>query len=251
MQSGSGGSAAGSAVQGGTNFVGSFTEAMASKKASDAMKKSMKMAMYLWQQEKKRQIEAYKPWTESGSEAATSLWEKIQAGPGEYQRSPYYNFLREEGVNALERGAAARGQQLGGREQKALTKYGQQLASTDYDTWLNNWYKSLVPYESVSNKGLAAEAALSGGQMNITNALSELTQNMGSVNAAQWLNLGNIMASNMRSTGNQIASGLSGGMGGMGGGISNMLSGFGGGEGSNPPVNAGNYGVNNALYGFF
>ncbi len=218
----SGGGASGGAVSSGFDIAGGMSQAMASRKASKEMKKSMKKAMYLWQLEKDRQIAAYKPWTETGREAAKTLWEKIQAGPGEYEESPYYNFLLEEGTKGLERGAAARGRQFSGAQAKALTRYGEELGKTDYNTWLTNWYKSLVPIESVSNKGLAAETALSGGQMQITNAISDLVQSMGAVDAAQWMNLGNLMASSQRQTGNQIGSGIAGM--GLGGGQMNLGS---------------------------
>ena len=45
-----------------------------------------------------------------------------------YQKSPDYEFLQTEGTKSLERGAAARGKQLSGAEDKALVKFGQNLA---------------------------------------------------------------------------------------------------------------------------
>lgn len=63
------------------------------------------------------------------------------ARPGEYEASPYHNWLLAEGTRGLERGAAARGGQLSGAEQKALMEYGQNLAGSERQRWLDNWYR--------------------------------------------------------------------------------------------------------------
>lgn len=103
----------------------------------------------------------------------TGLMGMIERGPGEYEESPYYNFLLEEGTRGLERGAAARGGQLSGAEGKALTEYGQNLASTDYGNWLNRYYQSLGPYQSLAGVGQTAATSTAqagmqaaGGQAN-------------------------------------------------------------------------------------
>ncbi len=55
-----------------------------------------------------------------------------------YLRStPGYGFRMEEGVNALNRSAAARGMLYSGAQQKALTTYGQGLADQTYNALLD------------------------------------------------------------------------------------------------------------------
>ncbi len=83
-----------------------------------------------------------------------------------YKESPYYDFLLGEGTKALERGAAAKGKQFSGAENKALVGFGQNLASTDYDNWLNRWYQSLTPYQSLA--GLGQTSAAQTAQAGIT-----------------------------------------------------------------------------------
>jgi hypothetical protein len=55
----------------------------------------------------------------------------------QFQQSPGYQFRLQEGIKALERGAAARGELLGGAQAKALTRFGQDYASNEYSNYLN------------------------------------------------------------------------------------------------------------------
>lgn len=111
-----------------------------------------------------------------------------------YKESPYYNFLLEKGITAQERGAAARGKQLSGGQQKALTEYGQNMASTDYRNWLSDWYNSLTPWQSMSQVGMtssmqtapgiantmmAGGAAQAAGQLGQANAYNKMIGNIG------------------------------------------------------------------------
>ena len=148
-----------------------------------------------------QQREDLAPWREAGGEAVNQLQGLIKAGPGEYQQSPYYNFLMEQGTRGLERGAAAKGLQQSGAEQKALVGYGQNLASGEYNTWLDQWYKSLNPLQSLAGLGLTgaqqtaqlgqqtaqqvggymtqAGEAKAAGQLGIANTLGQLGQQFG------------------------------------------------------------------------
>lgn len=50
----------------------------------------------------------------------------------DFEADPGYQFRLQEGQKAIERGAAARGGLLSGATQKALQRYGQDLASAEY-----------------------------------------------------------------------------------------------------------------------
>lgn len=100
------------------------------------------------------------PWMKTGESALNRLFGKVIEGPGEYEKSKDYNFLMEQGTQAQERGAAARGGLQSGAEQKELTRFGQGLASQDYDKWLARWYNSLTPYQSMANVGQTTGAQL-------------------------------------------------------------------------------------------
>jgi hypothetical protein len=53
------------------------------------------------------------------------------------RQTPGYQFRMDEGVQARDRSAAARGMALSGAQQKALTEYGQGLADQTYGQQLN------------------------------------------------------------------------------------------------------------------
>lgn len=74
------------------------------------------------------------PYIEGGGEAMTSLRDFVNRDE-KFQFSeddPSYQFRLQQGQQALERSAAARGSGMGGGTLKALTRYAQGAASTEY-----------------------------------------------------------------------------------------------------------------------
>jgi hypothetical protein len=151
------------------------------------------------------------PWRKVGEEALNTLTAKVNAGPGAYTKSPGYDFRLGEGTKAIERSAAARGGVLGGSTLKALTRFGQDYATNDYQNFLANYYNSLTPLQSLAgvgqttasqnavqgnqvagqigantvNTGLAAGNALATGQINQANSISGAL-NSGANNYLMW-----------------------------------------------------------------
>jgi hypothetical protein len=123
---------------------------------------------------------AQQPWQLAGGWSVNELRNKLAEGPGEYTKSPGYDFRLQEGVNALERGAAARGKQLSGAQEKALTRYGQDYATNDYQNWLNRWYDSLKPYQSLA--GLGQTSATAAGQFGVGAGQSQAAGYLGQAN---------------------------------------------------------------------
>ncbi|MCP3924915.1 MAG: hypothetical protein GY714_20240 [Desulfobacterales bacterium] len=107
------------------------------------------------------------PWREAGGKALTDLQLKIAEGPGDFESSPGYEFRLAEGQKAIERGAAARGNLLGGAEQKALLKYGQNFATNDYDNFLRRHYESLTPLQSLAGVGQSTASQTAGQSANL------------------------------------------------------------------------------------
>ncbi len=100
--------------------------------------------------------ESLAPWRTAGTDALGRLTEKITAGPGEFTTSPGYEFRLAEGQKAIERSAAARGSALSGATMKAATEYGQNFATADYDNFLRRYYESLVPDQTLADRGQSA-----------------------------------------------------------------------------------------------
>ncbi len=133
------------------------------------------------------------PWRTSGVNALADLVAKINAGPGEFTTSPGYDFRVAEGTKALERGASARGNLLGGAETKALTRFGQDYATGDYDNFLRRYYESLTPLQSVAGVGESSAAQTAGLGSNISNAIAQ-----------NYLNTGQGISNTLTTTGQQI-----------------------------------------------
>jgi hypothetical protein len=98
--------------------------------------------------------EDVEPWRAAGRDALGQLTERIEAGPGEFEKSPGYEARLAEGQRAIERSAAARGNVLSGAAIKSAERYGQDFATRDYDNFLNRYYTSLSPLQQLSGQGV-------------------------------------------------------------------------------------------------
>jgi len=81
----------------------------------------------------------------------------------EYTQSPGYQFRLDEGMKAIERGAAARGRVDSGETMKALQQYGQGLAAQDYEAFEQkqkaDYYNYLAALSGQSGQSAAGQAA--------------------------------------------------------------------------------------------
>lgn len=113
--------------------------------------------------------------------------------------TPNYQFRLNEGTKALDRSAAAKGGLFSGAQAKAVTDYGQNTASQEF----NNYLSQLA---GVSGSGLSANNATMGADTSLyKDGLNAFTQgNMG--RASSYGNAANAMASGISSGVNNIFS---------------------------------------------
>ena len=99
------------------------------------------------------------PPSEFGSLARPFGTEQFQADPG-------YAFRQSEGMKALERSAAARGNLLSGGTLKGIQRFGQELASQDYGNAFNRYQiersARLNPLQSLMGSGQSATNVMTG-----------------------------------------------------------------------------------------
>lgn len=124
----------------------------------------------------------------------------------DYQADPGYAFRMSEGMKALQQSAAARGGLLSGSTLKGIERFGQDLASQEYQNAFNRYYTQrqavLNPLQAFLGQGQSAVNAMGGniggaaqgmagtyGQMG--QAYGQLGQNLG----AAYGNLGQARAS--------------------------------------------------------
>lgn len=111
--------------------------------------------------------EYYQPFTEQGTAAFNEqaalnglLGPEAQAAArARFTTDPGYNFRLEQGVNALDRSASARGGLYSGAAAKALTEYGQGMGSAEY----GNYYDRLGGQAAIGYNSAGQQAGLAAG----------------------------------------------------------------------------------------
>ncbi len=123
-----------------------------------------------------------------------------------WQQDPGYAFRLAEGQKALERSGAAKGMTLSGAQAKALTGYGQGMASQEYGNAYNryttdqtNLYNRLA---GVAGTGQTAANQIGNVGMNTANQISSNQLGAGNANAAAWTAGTGALANGLNSWGN-------------------------------------------------
>jgi len=170
------GTGAGIAIAGGIGALGSLGGGIyGSSKARKASKKAAEIQWAMFQQSRADLA----PWRQSGEEALNEYMALAEAGPGEFEADPGYQFRLEQGQKAIERSALAKGNFLSGRTAKGLQEFGQQSASAEYGNFMNRYYKKLDMYGGVARMGLSAAQGQAGAAMQTGQNLSSNYLNTG------------------------------------------------------------------------
>ena len=163
------------------------------------------------------------PFLEAGQGALNQLIplasQYEQFGMDQFQQDPGYQFRLEEGMKALDRQAAARGGLISGGALKAAQRYGQGLASQEYQNAFNRYQAEraarLQPLQSLAGVGQTTAQQLGAagqayGQAG-SNVLGQMASNVGNLgtSAAQ------ARASGYVGGANALMGGLSTGLGFM------------------------------------
>jgi hypothetical protein len=124
-------------------------------------------------------------------------------GTEQFQQDPGYAFRQAEGMKALERSAAARGNLLSGSTLKGVQRFGQDLASQEYQNAFNRYQVEraarLNPLQSLMGSGQSAANVMTGaaGQMG-QNEASNL-YNAGQARASGYVGSANALSQRSRS----------------------------------------------------
>lgn len=174
-----------------------------------------------------RNIELNRPFREAGVNALNKLvplTEYQNFGMEQFQADPGYAFRMSEGMKGLERSAAARGGLLSGATMKGIQRYGQDLASQEFQNAFNRYgierERRLAPLQSLAGVGQTTSQQLGQAGTGFANTVG----NIGMANAMNQGNARMARASTYGDTLNQLSR-LYGGMnfgrpaGGGGGGF--------------------------------
>lgn len=139
-----------------------------------------------------------------------------------FQTDPSYEWRQQQGNQAIERSAAARGMQLSGANLKGIADYNQGLASTEYGNWygrrenaVNNYLGQLT---GMAGQGASSTAALNGVNSSMTGAAGGYLANSGQYAGNAAMAGSNALASGIGAAGNNLL--MAGYLGSRGGGAS-------------------------------
>jgi hypothetical protein len=113
----------------------------------------------------------------------------------DYEADPGYAFRLAEGNKALERSAAARGMVMSGKMFKGAQRFGQDLASQEYqnafDRYQTNRSNQLNPLGTLMASGQGAANTLSGAAGQLGTQLGENAMGAGNARASRYINQAN------------------------------------------------------------
>jgi hypothetical protein len=165
-----------------------------------------------------RQVELQEPFREAGLKGQNRLLELLGIGgtasaPGygkyataefgadKFRTDPGYAFRMSEGMKALERSAAARGGLLSGATLKGTQRFGQDLASQEYQNAFNRYQAERVgtlnPYQALAGVGQSS-----------ANTLGQQAGAFGNAMASNIIGAGNAQAAGQIGQANAFSSGL-------------------------------------------
>lgn len=179
------------------------TAAASADRAAELQRESSREALDLQRRMYEEGVARQQPYYQAGVNALTQLQGQTGAMPPAFTgqvdvtRDPGYAFRMSEGLKALERSAAARGGLLSGGAGKALTRYGQEMASQEYG---NAYNRALTEYNAARAResegynrlaGLAGVGGTTAQQIGL--AGQQFGQQAGNLLTGTASNIGNIM----------------------------------------------------------
>ena len=201
----------------------------AANRATDVAAQTADQQVALQREIFEKQTELQAPFREAGLAGQNRLMELLGIGgtagaPGygkyataefgadKFKTDPGYAFRMSEGMKALERSAAARGGLLSGATLKGTQRYGQDLASQEYQNAFNRYQAeragTLNPFQALAGTAQSGANVLGqqAGQMgsNISNALGAY----GSAAQGNIIGAGNAQASGYMGAANAIGGGV-------------------------------------------
>lgn len=231
----------GAAVLGvGGAIIGSNATKDAAQTQADAARYAADTQYKMYQQQRDDQA----PWRQAGQGALSQMQDpsfQKDFSMSDFQQDPGYQFRMDQGQKALEASAAARGGLMGGNFGTALSQYGQDYASNEYQNaynrFTNNQSNRFNRLASIAGVGQTANGQLAQAGMNAANNAGEAMMSgangMAGAQVAQGQMWGNTLSS-LGSQGsnawlqsqymNRGMSGLGGGGGGGGGWESSLNS---------------------------
>jgi hypothetical protein len=193
----------------GAALLGGKMQSDAAKSAAGTSAAASDRSTELQREMFERNIELNRPFQEAGVNALNRLVplasEYTPFGMDQFQQDPGYAFRMSEGMKGLERSAAARGGLLSGGTLKGIQRYGQDMASQEYQNAFNRYGierdRRLGPLQSLAGVGQTTSQQLGAAGTQFANTVG----NIGMANAMNQGNARMARASTYGDTTNQLA----------------------------------------------
>jgi len=177
------------------------TQAAAAQYAADLQYKQ-------WQESVKLQ----EPWRNAGVKALNQLiplsMNYTPFGMSQFRQDPGYQFRLDEGLNALDKQAAARGGLISGRALKAAGRYGQDYASNEYMNAFNRYQTErnarLAPLQSLAGVGQTTATNLGNQGMTMASNVGDAYQNAANARASGYVGQANAFSGAIGQTTNYL-----------------------------------------------
>lgn len=185
------------------SLYGGSQAAQASERAAEITGAAANRAIDLQERMYREGLERQQPFYQAGVNALTQLQQRTGAMPPAFTgqvdltRDPGYAFRLSEGLKGLERSAAARGGLMSGATGKALTRFGQEAASQEYQ---NAYNRALTEYNALRQReseeynrlsGLAGTGGTTAQQIGV--AGQQMASNVGNIGMQQGTTQGNAL----------------------------------------------------------
>jgi len=200
-------------------------QARASRRAADAQVQSAAEASRIQREMFDRQVQLQEPFRQGGLAGQNRLMELLgiggNASVGDYGRDardfsmndfevdPGYGFRLAEGNKALERSAAARGMMLSGSMLKGAQRFGQDMASNEYQNAFNRFQTNrssrLNPLMGLAGAGQTATNMLSGAAGQLGTQLGENAMGAGNARASGYIGSANAYTNAVNQMNNMAA----------------------------------------------
>jgi hypothetical protein len=207
-------------IPAGAALLGGAMQSRAAGKAADVSAAASDRASDVQREMFERNVELNAPFREAGINALNKLvplTEYQNFVMDQFQQDPGYAFRMSEGMKGLERSAAARGGLLSGATLKGIQRYGQDMASQEYQNAFNRYGierdRRLGPLQSLAGVGQTTSQQLGAAGTQFANTMGNIGMNQANVQG----NAAMARASTYGNTLNQL-SGLAGGYFGRSGG---------------------------------
>jgi len=199
--------AAAAGIMGGAQIIGGLIQGRAAGKAADAQTRAQSDAMAAQERMFNRQIELQEPFRQAGLTGQNRLMQLLGLGGDttaadygtaaqpfgmeQFENDPGYAFRMSEGMKALERSAAARGGMLSGGALRGITRFGQDLASQEYQNAFNRYQierqARLNPLQSLMGAGQSATNVMTGAAGTYGQQAAEGLTSLGNIRASQYM----------------------------------------------------------------